>query len=178
MEQNSQSLETNAEHKNSTEESPLIQIERTFRAPAEQIWKALFTDPEMVKQWWGPEGFTAPVVKLDFHVGGRYIFAMQDPKGQVVYSTGIFEQITPNKKIAYTDQFSDKDGNPISGDDVEGMGTGWPMTCYVTMELEELGDYQTKLTLSHEGIPAKVHDDCIQGWNSTLDKLQKLVERN
>jgi len=36
-----------------------IVIERVFDAPKEMVWKA-WTDPEMVKKWWGPEGFTAP----------------------------------------------------------------------------------------------------------------------
>lgn len=30
----------------------------------------------------------------------------------------------------------------------------------------------------HAGIPLQLHDECVQGWNSSLNKLQKLVERH
>ena len=33
-------------------------IERIFDAPRELVFKA-WTDPEMAKKWWGPEGFSA-----------------------------------------------------------------------------------------------------------------------
>ena len=32
-------------------------ITRIFDAPRELMWKA-WTDPECVKRWWGPTGFT------------------------------------------------------------------------------------------------------------------------
>lgn len=47
-----------------------IVISRIFNAPRELVWKA-WTDPEMIKQWWGPEGFTAPSAKVDLRVGGE-----------------------------------------------------------------------------------------------------------
>jgi uncharacterized protein YndB with AHSA1/START domain len=32
-------------------------ISRVLDAPRELVWKC-FTDPERMKQWWGPKGFT------------------------------------------------------------------------------------------------------------------------
>ena len=46
-------------------------LKRTFRAEPERIWKA-WTDPEILKKWWGPRGFTTPVSEIDFRVGGSY----------------------------------------------------------------------------------------------------------
>jgi uncharacterized protein YndB with AHSA1/START domain len=42
---------------------------RLFDAPIEEVWKA-WSDPEYVKQWWGPNGFTAPLARMDFRQGG------------------------------------------------------------------------------------------------------------
>ncbi|MBI3597425.1 MAG: SRPBCC domain-containing protein [Nitrospirae bacterium] len=44
-------------------------ISRTFDAPRDLVWKA-FTDPERMKHWWGPKGFTVRVAKMDFRPGG------------------------------------------------------------------------------------------------------------
>ena len=40
-------------------------VTRVIDAPVEQVWKA-WTDPELVKQWWGPDGFTCPLARIDF----------------------------------------------------------------------------------------------------------------
>mgnify|MGYP001614693913 CR=1 FL=1 len=73
-----------------------IVIERVFDAPVEKVWQA-WTDPKMVAKWWGPEGFTAPSIKIDLRVGGKYTYAMQGPKGsqwdKVMYSSGVFKKI-------------------------------------------------------------------------------------
>jgi len=44
-------------------------ITRVFDAPRELVWNA-WTEPESVKRWWGPKGFTAPFCRIDLRVGG------------------------------------------------------------------------------------------------------------
>ena len=64
-------------------------VTRVFGAPVEQAWKA-WVDPEYVMQWWGPEGFTCPVAKMDFREGGTSLVCMRAPKefgGQDMYNT-------------------------------------------------------------------------------------------
>ena len=39
-------------------------ISRVFDAPRDLVWKC-FTDPEHMKQWWGPKGFTVVASKMD-----------------------------------------------------------------------------------------------------------------
>mgnify|MGYP000175569764 CR=1 FL=1 len=43
---------------------------REFAVPATEVWRA-WSDPEYVRQWWGPDGFTSPSADLDFRVGGQ-----------------------------------------------------------------------------------------------------------
>lgn len=40
-----------------------IEVTRTFNAPVEMVWK-VWTDPELVKRWWGPKHFISPGQKL------------------------------------------------------------------------------------------------------------------
>ena len=48
---------------NKAEERELV-ITRIFDAPCELVWKA-WTDPERVKHWLGPKGFTSPEIKTE-----------------------------------------------------------------------------------------------------------------
>lgn len=156
--------------------SPLVEVTRTFRAPVERVWKA-WSDPEMAKQWWGPENFSCPEAKIDFRVGGKYLLAMKDPSGKLTWSTGEYQDIAPLKKIVATDAFSDKDGNMISANDA-GMPGEWGDVSIATVEFESVSAEETKMSLVHEGIPAEMHDDCVKGWDSSFDKLERLVQQN
>ena len=67
-------------------------ITRTFDSPRELVWKA-WTDPERVKRWWGPKGFTAPFCKIDLRVGGVCLNCMRSPDGKDYWSTGVYREI-------------------------------------------------------------------------------------
>jgi len=51
----------------------------------------------------------------------------------------------------------------------------WPRELTITYELEE-ADGATKLYLRHEGIPEDAHDDCVDGWNQSFDKIDKNIK--
>ena len=42
-----------------------IVIERELDAPRELVWQ-VWTDPDEVAKWWGPEHFTTPREKIEF----------------------------------------------------------------------------------------------------------------
>lgn len=88
-------------------------LTRVFDAPRERVWKA-WTQPEEVKRWWGPKGFTAPFVTIDFRVGGKYLYCMRAPDGKDYWSTGVYREIVPLEKIVATDSFADPEGNVVS----------------------------------------------------------------
>src|SRR5512143_766237 len=99
------------DYTNQTEvKSGELVITRIFNAPRERVWKA-WTDPEHLKKWWGPKTFTCPAAKMDFRVGGKYLFCMRSLEGQDFWVAGIYKEIVVNTKIVYTDSFSDEKGN-------------------------------------------------------------------
>ncbi len=169
---------TNAEHKKNFDNAPLVEVTRTFSSPVSRLWDA-WSKEEQVQQWWGPEGFSSANAKIDFRVGGKYLFSMKSPTGQVNWSTGTYEKIIPQQLIVCSDQFADQNGQPITPKEA-GMPGEWSDSeiSFITIEFEEIGTDRTKMTLTHEGIPLSVHDDCVAGWDTTIDKLQKLVEVN
>lgn len=165
---------TTVKEKFNSQDSRPVTITRFFNAPLEKVWQA-WTNEEMVKQWWGPENYSAPSAKIDFRVGGKSLLAMKDPKGEIVWSGGVYKEIIPYKKIVTTDHFADKNGNIISASDV-GMPGKWPLDCLITVEFSDGNEDQVKIIIKHEGIPKEMHDDCVEGWNSSIDKFQRLVE--
>jgi len=161
-----------------------VVITRVFDAPRERVWQA-WTDPEQIKKWWGPKNFTAPVIEIDFKVGGKYLFCMRGvpAPGQPemdLYSTGEFKEIVPMEKIVWTDEFSDAEGN-IQPASYYGMPGDEPVHMLVTTTFEDSGDGKTKLTITHEGGMADMPDESKnmeQGWNESLDKLAAAVKEN
>jgi uncharacterized protein YndB with AHSA1/START domain len=155
-------------------------IERIFDAPREKVWEA-WTNPEIIKKWWGPEGFTAPSIKIDFKVGGKYIFAMHGPAGSQwdkdMYSAGVYKEIVPNEKIVTTDYFSDAKGNKIKPTDY-GQDPNSPDEMMVTLLFEETEEGKTKLSVIYpkpqtkEQYQAMLKSGMKEGWESSLNKLE------
>ena len=57
---------------------------RIVNASRELVYRA-WTDPNHLKNWWGPAGFTNTFNEFDFRVGGRWKFIMHGPvKGNYV----------------------------------------------------------------------------------------------
>lgn len=51
----------------------------------------------------------------------------------------------------------------------------WGLALLVTAEFEEV-DGKTKLSLQHTGLPAEISEDCIKGWQSSFDKLERNIK--
>lgn len=161
-----------------------ITISRVFDAPRELVWKA-WTDPEMIKKWWGPEGFSAPSIKVDLRVGGKYIFAMRGPQGSPwdkdMYSAGIYKEIIPMEKIVATDFFSDKDGNKVDPKEY-GQGPDVPDEMQVIVTFEDAGIGKTKLSVvyprpeSEEHFHAMLRSGMKEGWESSFNKLAQSLK--
>jgi uncharacterized protein YndB with AHSA1/START domain len=84
----------------STVDKTLV-ITRTFDAPRELVWKA-WVDAKQAKQWWGPNGFTAPVVELATVPGGAWRAEMRGPDGKVLGQHGVLRAMVPPERLQYT----------------------------------------------------------------------------
>lgn len=148
-------------------------ITRIFDAPRGLVWQA-WTDPEHAVKWWGPKNFTAPVVKIDLRVGGKYLNCMRSPEGQDYWSTGTYREVVPPERLVFTDSFADADGNVVPGSHY-GMGEDFPLEMLVIVTFEEV-DGKTKMTLKHVGLPESMSDMTGTGWNESFDKLAESLK--
>ncbi len=151
-------------------------ITRIFDAPRELVWKA-WTDPKYVMQWWGPKGFTSPVCKIDFRVGGKFLYCMRTPDGQEGWNAGEYHEIVPNEKIVYSMYFSDAQGNKVEPEtyETEHEATG---DTHDVVIFEDFGNGQTKLTLiGNEPMESAKDSGQLEGWNEQLDKVAEVVTK-
>ncbi|WP_413587121.1 SRPBCC family protein [Bdellovibrio sp. HCB274] len=163
-------------HKESTPQAPLLVIEREFDVPVSQLFAA-FSDSDSLKEWWWPQEFFADEADVDFREGGEFFISMDGggtDTGIAGGMTGRYEEIVENKRIVMTDQFADKEGNAITPDEA-GMPGDWSEMAYITFEFDDLGGKRSRFRLSHQGVPAKFQQDCIQGWSESFDKLEKYL---
>src|SRR5258705_6983395 len=131
-----------------------VVIERSFDAPVGLIWQ-MWTDPHQFKAWYGPNGATVPVAKMDVRVGGTRLVCMevQTPQGAMqMWFTGEYREVVENQRLVYTESMSDENGNVLSPSDI-GMPAGHPVTTEVSVELEDI-DGRTKMGVAHAGKPA------------------------
>lgn len=76
-----------------------ILVTKTFDAPANLVWK-LYTDPEMIKQWWGWEDSVVVIEKLDVRVGGEWRYS--DPNAKENTFHGVYKEVNEPTKLVYT----------------------------------------------------------------------------
>ncbi len=163
--------------KNKSEQQILqhsIVITRDFDAPPKLLFK-YWTEPEYVKKWFSPKGFTVPYYKSDLRVGGESIVCMRSPEGKEFWSKGIYREIIEPYRIVRTDAFCDEKGNIVSPKHY-GMDN-WPQETIVTVNFTEQAG-RTRVMIQHGPVePSKERDMCVQGWNECLDKLSDYLKK-
>jgi len=77
-----------------------MRITRTFKAPVELLWE-VWTDPAHIINWWGPNGFTTTIHKMDFKEEGEWNLTLHAPNGTNYPNKSIYKEIVLLKKIVF-----------------------------------------------------------------------------
>jgi len=77
-----------------------LRLIRTLDAPVELVWE-VWTHPEHIAKWWGPNGFTNTISKMIVEPGGEWDLVMHGPDGTDYKNKSIFKEVVPLKKIVY-----------------------------------------------------------------------------
>jgi uncharacterized protein YndB with AHSA1/START domain len=146
-----------------------VVIERSFDATVELIWQ-MWTDPEHFSAWYGPNGASIPVAKMDVRVGGTRLVCMevQTPDGPMqMWFTGEYREVNKNERLVYTESICDENGNVLPPS-ATGMPEGHPTTTEVRVELDDR-DGRTRMVMTHVGVPSD--SPGATGWAMAFDKL-------
>jgi uncharacterized protein YndB with AHSA1/START domain len=141
-----------------------IVIERELDAPRDLVWK-MWTDPDEVTKWWGPEHFSTPREKIEFDVrpGGVCRLTMIGPDGEEYPSDGHFGVVEPPDRFSFGEETTD---HPM----IESGET--------TVEFIDLGANRTKVVVTSRMMCAEeLVEMAREGWGSQLDKLATLLAR-
>lgn len=150
-------------------------ITRVFDAPRELVWKA-FTDPEHMKQWWGPKGSSIIASRMDLRVDGTYHGAMRDPAGQVMWAKFVYREVAEPERLVWIHSFSDEAG----GITRHPLAPHWPLQLLTTVTFEVAPGRRTRLTLRWLPINATAEERAVfdagrdsmhGGWSGTFDQL-------
>jgi len=132
-------------------------LTRVFDAPRELVWK-LWTEPEHIRKWWGPKGFTLPGCEMDFRPGGAYRFVMRGPDGEDNPFHGVYREVVRNERIVFTAILDNLPGHEL----------------LTTVTFADEGG-NTKLTVRQTTPPGVPGLGQNQGWSETLERLADLI---
>ena len=155
-------------------------ITRLFDAPRTLVWEC-FTDPEHMKQWWGPKGSTIIASNMDLRVGGIYHGAIRAAEGLMMWAKFVYREIVAPELFVYEHALS----NEARSVTRHPLIPTWPFEFLTTVTFEELPGGKTKLTLRWSPLNAsererKTFDASREimrsGWGSTFDQLATYLE--
>ena len=71
---------------------------RIMKTPRETVFGA-WTDPEKLKRWWGPNGFTNTFNLFEPKPGGKWSFVMHGPDGKNYPNESVFIEVVKPERI-------------------------------------------------------------------------------
>jgi uncharacterized protein YndB with AHSA1/START domain/catechol 2,3-dioxygenase-like lactoylglutathione lyase family enzyme len=145
---------------NVTEHQERVHLEKDLLAPPERVFAA-FVDPEQLRSWWGPAGFTVQDLQFDAVEGTDYRLTMKPPTGDVFHIRGTFVAVEAPRRLAHTFVYEEPDP-----DDQETL---------VTLTFERAGSV-TRLVVDQAPFRTagrwQLHRD---GWTETLERLEQFL---
>ena len=116
-----------------------IVLTRVFNAPRRMVFEA-FSKPELLRQWFGPHGWSLSVCEVDLRVGGGFRFVMKGPQGEEMGMRGSYKEIAPPERSIHMESFDDFPGeSQVTTVFVEKDGKT-TMTATVLYESKEVRD--------------------------------------
>lgn len=150
-------------------------ISRILDAPRERVWQVL-TQPEYVREWWSPTGFTMIAITVDLRPGGVFHCGMRSAEGYKMWGKFTYQEIVPPERVSMINTFS----NEAGGVTKHPIVPTWPMETLITVTLGEEPGGKTNFQVRwapHNAteIERKTFDMAHVGmkatWSGTFDRL-------
>jgi uncharacterized protein YndB with AHSA1/START domain len=137
----------------------MVRIERTFAAPAEDVFDA-WTSAEVMRRWLHPGSeWATPEAEVDLRVGGKVRVVMRRPDGTEIESQGEYTLIERPHRLWMTWTFGDDPSNEQ----------------LIELSFSE-SEGSTTVLLVNSGISTDERRDGQEwGWNACFDELQRAI---
>jgi uncharacterized protein YndB with AHSA1/START domain len=137
------------------EAARVVRIERTFDAPAEDVFDA-WTSEVVIGRWFRPQaGWRQADAEVDLRVGGRIRVVMRTPEGEPVGAGGEYTLIERPHRLAFTWTFDDDPSNQQM----------------IELEFTERDGATTVLFVNSEISDAERRDSQYEGWSTCFDEI-------
>lgn len=147
-----------------------IFVMKIFDAKGEEVWN-YFTNSELLDSWWAPKPWKCETQKMNFENSGTWNYAMVSPENEKHFAGIDYEEINPNRSIAWSDYFSDEKGIK----NVEFPTTNW----LIGFTGVEEG---VKLTVNLHFASEKEMNTILEmgfeeGFKATLNQLEEILKK-
>lgn len=78
-----------------------LALTRRLDASPGELFRA-FTEPALLRQWWGPRGFVIESLVFPAREGSEYKVALRAPDGTRFVHIGTFLRVVPPRELVYT----------------------------------------------------------------------------
>ncbi len=148
---------------------------RAFALPVAQLYAA-WTEPTLVRRWWGPRGFVCHRADMDVRPGGASLVGMRAPAewgGKEMYNTWTYSAVDPVQRLEFILRFSDAAGTPLLPQSL-GIPEGVPSEVPHTLSFRALDEAHSEITVSEFGYLSSAAMEMSRGGLiQTLDKLEE-----
>ena len=127
-------------------------ITRLLDAPTELVWE-VWTNPDHIKNWWGPNGFTNTIFIMDVKAGGVWDFIMHGPDGTDYKNKSVFIEIIKPEKFSYQHVSAPKHITTVT---FEEQGNKTLLTWHMQFETKEQFEQVVKTFKADEGLKQNV----------------------
>lgn len=83
-----------------TEGNRQMRITKLLPVPVEKVWE-VWTQTHHIEKWWGPNGFTNSIHRMELAAGGQWTLTMHGPDGKNFPNKSVFIEIVPFRKIVF-----------------------------------------------------------------------------
>jgi uncharacterized protein YndB with AHSA1/START domain len=143
----------------SNESGRVVRIERTFAAPAEDVFDA-WTSPEVMRRWFHcAPGWVTPEAEVDLRVGGKVRVRMRSPDGTEVHTQGQYTMIDRPHRLVMTWTFDDDPSNEQ----------------LIELSFSESEGLTTVLMINSSISTDDRRDAQDEGWHGCLDELERIL---
>jgi len=156
------------------EQKRRITIERTYDADVQDVWD-LWTTKDGIESWWGPDGFSVKVHRLDLRPGGELLYAMTaTAPDQIAFMKNAGMPLTTEARITYTEIVPRRRLAYLHlADFIPGVK---PYDILHVVELHPAGQ-SVRMVLTFDAM----HDEewtqrAAMGWENELGKLAKTLQ--
>jgi len=85
-----------------------VEIKRVFDAPRNLVFDAL-TQPDLLRRWYGPSGWTLVVCDIDLKVDGAFRLVSRRPDGKQIGQRGVYREVAAPERLVNTESWEDWD---------------------------------------------------------------------